>query len=112
MRIFFLALVTVTACGGQQVGVDAGATPDGGSSDAGPPCSATEGCPQGMVCGYDESAGCAATTGECFTGGALCNTFAPGCACDGQIINVACTGLPSGYSTAPLLHTGLCDGGP
>jgi hypothetical protein len=39
--------------------------------------------------------------------------YSPGCACDGTAINVVCNGLPSGYETKPMRHTGAClaDGG-
>jgi hypothetical protein len=40
---------------------------------------------------------------------AICNAYSPGCACDGTMISVACTGLPTGYVTKPLAHTGMCD---
>jgi hypothetical protein len=125
MKTYFAwALISCAlACGGQTTGdIDAGdaATSDGGNdgttivpkdAGVGGTCSASEPCPNAMLCGYDESQGCAATTGECFSAGAICNTFQPGCACDGTIINVACTGLPNGYATAPLAYVGQCDGG-
>jgi len=125
MRISFACLAfALVACGGQTTDIDGGTGNDASPSDAssnkdsatgsdasGASCSKTQACSSGQVCGYDETQGCAATTGTCFTGGAICNTFSPGCACDGTIINIACTGLPNGYSTAPLLHDGTCDGG-
>jgi hypothetical protein len=65
-------------------------------------------CPNNGLCGYPEAAGCAAN-GVCFASpGAICQAFSPGCACDGSLINVACTGLPSGYFSKALRHTGEC----
>ena len=52
-----------------------------------------------------------AATGQCFPApGAVCQAYSIGCACDGTEINVACTGLPAGYASSPLLHTGPCTG--
>jgi len=108
------AVLFVLGCGGTVIGgIDSGTDSGSPQSDSGPgsSCSATKSCPSGMLCGYAESEGCSATAGQCFTMGAVCNAFSPGCACDGQTINIACTGLPAGYATAPLAHTGTCDGG-
>jgi hypothetical protein len=91
-----------------------------GEGDAGPPddaggkraCGSGAACPAGMVCGFPATPACA-PVGECFPApGVTCNAFSPGCACDGTEINTACNGLPSGYETQPLRHTGACvDGG-
>jgi hypothetical protein len=43
--------------------------------------------------------------------GAHCEIFEAGCACGGSEINLACTGLPNGYSTKPLMHADACEGG-
>jgi hypothetical protein len=41
-----------------------------------------------------------------------CRAYLAGCACDGTEISTICTGLPDGYDTKPLRHTGPCvDGG-
>ena len=103
---------TMVACGGQVIGgIDGGGTdataPDAGGSS----CTSNAGCAMGQICGFPESEGCSAQSGQCFQAGAVCNLFSPGCACDGKTINIACTGLPPGYSTAPLSHSGTCDGG-
>jgi hypothetical protein len=81
---------------------------DGGALDATPGCSTNADCPSNEICGFLESLACVAT-GQCFPApGAVCEAYSPGCACDGQEINIGCTGLPTGYSTQPLLHTGAC----
>ena len=67
-------------------------------------------CTSNEICGFPESLACAAT-GQCFPApGAVCQAYSIGCACDGTEINVACTGLPAGYASSPLLHTGPCTG--
>jgi hypothetical protein len=38
----------------------------------------------------------------------VCLAYSAGCACDGTEINVTCNGLPSGYDTKPLAHSGAC----
>ena len=117
----YALLFLLAACGGQTIGGI-----DGGGGDAasggkpavdasGSSCATSKDCAPGQTCGFAESDGCGATSGQCFTTGALCNSFQPGCACSGDTINIACTGLPNGYATAPLAHTGACatsiDGG-
>jgi hypothetical protein len=86
----------------------------GTAADAGSkgPCGSTADCPAGTMCAFPATPACT-TVGECFpTPGLTCNSFSAGCACDGTEINIACTGLPSGYETKPLRHTGACvDGG-
>jgi hypothetical protein len=81
------------------------------SPDAGPApstCTTNADCGAGGLCGYASLSACAAT-GTCFaTSGPVCDLFSPGCGCDGTEIDVACTGLPSGYVSKPLLHTGVC----
>ena len=75
------------------------------------PCAADTDCANGSICGFLEADGCAAS-GTCFAvSGAHCELYEQGCACGGTEINVACTGLPDGYSVKPLLHTGACEGG-
>jgi hypothetical protein len=77
----------------------------GGSGTA---CTKDADCPNGGVCGYPVADACTAR-GSCFPApGAVCLAYAPGCACDGSEVSVACTGLPSGYTSKPLLHTGVC----
>jgi|SRR5580692_9647051 hypothetical protein len=110
MEAKLLVCLWLAACGGQVTTVG-----DAGSDAGTQACKTAADCPTTEQCGFAESAGCAATEGQCFPTGAVCNSFSPGCACSGQIINIACTGLPNGYSTAPLLHAGPCtktiDGG-
>jgi hypothetical protein len=65
-------------------------------------------CPTNQICGYATDAGCSAT-GTCFHDpGVTCLAYSPGCACDGTEITVVCTGLPSGFVSKPLAHTGAC----
>jgi hypothetical protein len=89
-----------------------GFCPTSVDAGSGGPCLSDTDCPSEDECGFPETAGCV-TKGTCFpTPGAICNAYSPGCACDGSEINVACTGLPTGYVSKPLLHTGVCtDGG-
>jgi hypothetical protein len=95
--------------GASGVATSGGASGSSSSSGVGSrSCVSDADCPNNDLCGYLEAAGCAAT-GVCFASpGAVCLAFSPGCACDGSQINVACTGLPSGYYSKPLEHTGEC----
>jgi hypothetical protein len=102
--LFLLAMV---ACGGQTIGDIDGGTDAKTDSITPNACTKNSDCGKGL-CGFAESAACAAK-GQCFPEpGAVCNGFSPGCACDGTTINVMCTGLPDGYATAPLAHVGAC----
>jgi hypothetical protein len=100
-----------TSGGGASGVATSGGTPGSGASSSGfgsRSCVSDVDCPNSGLCGYPEAAGCAAT-GVCFASpGAVCLAFSPGCACDGSQINVACTGLPSGYFSKALRHTGEC----
>ena len=88
--------------------VDASPPTDAGGTDAATPCSIDSDCASNEVCGFLESAACSAK-GQCFPApGPICASFLAGCACDGSEINIACTGLPNGYASKPLLHTGVC----
>jgi hypothetical protein len=101
---------TSSGVGGSGVAASGGTTGSGSSSSGSSShsCVSDSDCPNDGLCGYPEAAACAAT-GVCFASpGAVCEAFSPGCACDGSQINVACTGLPSGYFSKPLLHTGEC----
>jgi Cys-rich repeat protein len=88
---------------------DASPPADSGGSDAPPaPCMTDSDCGAGGVCGFLESLACSAS-GQCFPApGAVCEAYLPGCACDGTEINIACTGMPAGYASKPLLHSGVC----
>ncbi len=102
--------VATSGGGGSGVATSGGTTGSGSSSSGSGSrsCVSDVDCPNNGLCGYPEAAACAAT-GVCFQSpGAICNAFSPGCACDGSQINVACTGLPSGYVSKPLRHTGEC----
>jgi|HubBroStandDraft_6_1064221.scaffolds.fasta_scaffold330402_2 hypothetical protein len=105
--------VATSGIGGSGVATSGG-TAGSGSSSSGSgssACVTDADCPSNAICGYPEAAGCSAT-GVCFVSqGAVCLAFSPGCACDGSQINVACTGLPSGYYSKPLRHTGECTTG-
>jgi hypothetical protein len=89
---------------------DGGGTPDasGDGGQGGGSCLTSADCSAGQECGFAESDACSAA-GHCYSVPAVqCLAYSAGCACDGSEINVACTGLPNGYSTKPLLHTGAC----
>ncbi len=89
--------------------LDGGAPPaDAGAGS----CTSTADCPSNEICGFPKTPVCAAV-GQCFPAPqVICNAYSPGCACDGTEINLACNGLPDGYETKPLRHTGECvDGG-
>ena len=76
--------------------------------DSGKPCTTTSDCGAQEMCGFPESDACNAK-GACFAVLPVgCNGYSPGCACDGSTINVVCTGLSPGYTTAPLAHPGQC----
>jgi hypothetical protein len=87
------------------------AAPGPAPPDAGGPCTSNADC-GGNTCGFPASAACGAK-GTCFPAELIvCQAYAAGCACDGSEINVTCNGLPNGYETKPLRHTGSCvDGG-
>jgi len=120
------ALLLAAACGGTAVSVggddptksDAGSSGSSGgegTGDAAVPgktCTTDNDCGApgtGNYCGFASSLACAAT-GSCFAIGlvATCAAYSPGCACDGTEINVACSPLPGGYVSKPLLHSGSC----
>jgi hypothetical protein len=77
------------------------------------PCTSNADCPSSGVCGFLESAGCAAI-GQCFPApsGARCAIASTvGCGCNGSDVSIdpSCSsGLPSGYQTKPVLHEGAC----
>ncbi len=114
--VCLVSLVTAACFEDVVVGsdTDSGAvTPDGGV-DGGKACASSADCAANETCGFATSAACAAK-GTCFAlAGAMCLAYSPGCACDGTEINVACTGLPTGYATKALAHAGACgtDAGP
>ena len=108
-----LFLFFTIACGGMTIGdLDSGTGTDSGTKiDTGTlptSCTKDSDCGKGGVCGFSMAAACAAK-GQCFpTPGAVCNSFSPGCACDGTTINIVCNGLPEGYAPAPLAYKGQC----
>jgi hypothetical protein len=84
---------------------DAGNPPSEGGGAA---CSTSADCAANEICGFPEAEACSAT-GQCYASpGVVCEAYSPGCACDGTEINVACNGLPTGYETKPIAHTGEC----
>lgn len=106
-----LFLLSMIACGGQTIGdIDSGTGSDSGTkNDTGTTkaCTKDSDCGKG-ICGFSMADACKAT-GTCFPEpGAMCNSFSPGCACDGSTINIVCNGLPDGYAPAPLAHKGDC----
>ncbi|HEY8078243.1 MAG TPA: hypothetical protein VIF62_29145 [Labilithrix sp.] len=110
-------VVTLVACGGStvSVGSDKSASTGDGSSGGGSTdaaCTTDADCGSGFECGFASADACTAK-GKCFDvrGIATCAAYSAGCACDGTEINVACSPLPNGYATKPLLHAGKCDGG-
>jgi hypothetical protein len=103
--------------GGGGGGAGGGGGSDGGTT--GTVCSSTSDCSSGQACGFPTAMSCAVTTGTCFdVPNISCDLYQPGCACDNTEIDLACTGLPSGYATKPLAYPGSCgtlpvsDGGP
>jgi hypothetical protein len=89
---------------------DASPPAEGGVDAGGAPCVTSANCGANEICGFPESEACSAQ-GTCFqSAGATCMAYSAGCACDGTIINIVCNGLPGGYETKPLRHTGMCTG--
>ncbi len=114
------------ACDGTEINVACSPLPQGYASKpllhagacsktgGGDSCTSSSDCGPGAICGFPEADQCAAK-GTCFplTGGAMCNAYGAGCACDGTEINIICNGLSAGYQTKPLAHKGACnDAGP
>jgi hypothetical protein len=126
-------VLTIPACSGE---VFIASMPDGGDASSPPPdgnpgpgpdgsteasteastdgsggggsCTTSSDCTANEICGFPETPACSAT-GRCFPPpGAVCAAYGPGCGCDGTEVNLICNGLPSGYVTKPLLHTGAC----
>jgi hypothetical protein len=88
------AMILVPACTGNVVGPGA--------------CTRDADCGADQICGFPQSDGCSAA-GQCFPAPeAVCETFSPGCACDGTLINLVCNGLSEGFARKPLDHTGEC----
>ncbi len=111
---FAVAIVSSSACSsGLIANTDAGTDgTDAGSPNGSTGKSCTEDGDCGssrLLCGFPKADACNAV-GQCFDVGgvAACLAYAPGCACDGTVINVACSPLPSGYASKPLLHDGNC----
>jgi hypothetical protein len=83
---------------------------DAGSTGA---CTSNADCPNGGICGFLESAGCAAR-GQCFPApsGPRCALGSTvGCGCSGSDVSIdpSCSsGLPTGYQFKPVLHQGAC----
>jgi hypothetical protein len=104
MRAFNYTLAVLGVFAGA-CAVTVGGGNGGGTSGA---CSVDADCGADYLCGFLEAAGCGAQ-GQCFPRRyVICQAYAPGCACDGTEINIACTGLPPGYASKPLAHGGTC----
>jgi hypothetical protein len=88
---------------------DAAIGRDSGSS--GGRCTTAADCSGGKICGFKTAEGCPGT-GTCLDAPApdtaQCELYAPGCACDGTEVNLACNGYPGGYASKPVLHSGWC----
>ncbi len=98
-------------CGCGTTGSGDGGADGGGGEDGGAVCRSNADCDPTDICGFEASLACTAQ-GHCFAAPQVtCELYAPGCACDGTEINTACNGLPDGYDTKPLRHTGACEGG-
>jgi hypothetical protein len=90
---------------GSSSGTSSGADASGG------PCTTDAQCGAGHSCGFAVADGCGAA-GSCFaTMGVTCQLYMAGCACDGSEVNLVCNGLPDGYASRPVLHSGTCQGG-
>jgi hypothetical protein len=87
-----------------------GACTDGGTADAGRPCTSDMDCRFTQICGFPLADRCSAE-GQCFARSSTCGDFFPGCACDGTTINMICNGLPDGYMPAPVDHGAECGAG-
>jgi hypothetical protein len=100
---------------GSGSGGSSGSSSSGGSSGAdasGGPCTTDAQCGSGSLCGFPVADGCSAN-GSCFaTTGVTCQVYMAGCACDGTEVNLVCNGLPNGYASKPILHSGTCQSGP
>jgi len=96
-----------TATGGcLEDNVAVGSESDGGGTTTS--CTSNSECGLNEACAYLEKDACTAK-GACVAQAALtCQAYSAGCACDGTEINIACNGLPTGYETKPLAHTGGC----
>jgi hypothetical protein len=107
------------ACDGTTINLICGGLPDGYAekpvrnagqcTDAGgTTCATSADCGSGFLCGFKKADACAAK-GSCFQDtGQFCEAFAPGCACDGTVINIYCNNLPPGYESKPLAFEGYC----
>jgi hypothetical protein len=97
------------------IGVDggpctiAGDDSDGSVADSGSvgaACTLDTDCTGDTRCAFLESDGCAAK-GSCISvdkSGGNCNAIVLVCACDGTEANGACTGLPAGYVSKPVVY--------
>jgi hypothetical protein len=95
--LFLLFFLITTACGTSSQG--------GGAA-----CSASSDCASGKVCGFLESAACAAK-GECVAPPEVsCSSRYDVCACDGKTTFATGCGFPSGYVSTPYATMGACGG--
>lgn len=81
------------------------------ASDAGPKCLTSQDCSHGLSCLFDIKGGCS-VQGVCMQGfdpnKPICNAISNSCSCSGQTVNVICNGLPNGYYSEPIAHSGGC----
>ena len=88
------------------------AASDGAPGDGtGIACKETRDCAVGLTCLFDIKGGCN-VEGVCMHGvdptKPICNAISISCTCSGHAANVICNGLPSGYFTEPIAHSGPC----
>ncbi len=90
-------------------GSAAGSTAAGGGSSSGG--SSSQDCSHGLSCLFDIKCGCS-VQGVCMQGfdpnKPICNAISNSCSCSGQTVNVICNGLPGGYYSEPIAHSGGC----
>jgi hypothetical protein len=85
---------------------DSGATGDSGAA-----CLSSSDCSSGLECLFDIKGGCG-IHGACMKGfdptKPICNAISNSCSCSGHTVNVICNGLPNGYFSEPIAHSGAC----
>ena len=91
-------------------GSDAASHGDG-STRGGGPCATNSDCGTGKMCAFKVATACGAS-GTCVPAPAPntaeCTAYSAGCACDGSVVNLVCSGYPAGYASRPIRHTGNC----
>lgn len=81
------------------------------TSDGGTACLSSTDCAAGLDCLFDIKGGCS-VVGVCMKGfdptKPICNAISNSCSCSGHTVNVICNGLPNGYYSEPIAHSGAC----